>query len=179
MRDERRRRIIELKRLRRVALGDAISLVFENDETVLFQIQEMVRAEGITDPAKVQDEIDTYNAILPRANELAGTLFIELTNPETIERDLDRYVGLDRGCVFLRVGDAAPVPAIFEEGHASEDRIAAVHFIRFALPAALAENVRSTHAEVRIEVQHPACAVTALASPALRDAMRHDLTPSA
>ena len=75
-----RARIIELKKRRRISVGPLITLVFENRETLLFQIQEMVRVEQIFDPAKVQEELDVYNALLPAAGEVSATLLIEITD---------------------------------------------------------------------------------------------------
>ena len=65
VRAEMRSRVIGLKRARRVSVGEHLSFVFENRHTVLFQIQEMCRVERITDDARIQDEIDVYNALLP------------------------------------------------------------------------------------------------------------------
>ena len=72
-------KIIALKQRRRISLGPLITLVFENRETLQFQIQEMIRAERIIEPAKVEDELDVYNELLPAANELSATLLIEIT----------------------------------------------------------------------------------------------------
>src|ERR1051326_5707224 len=88
-----RRQIIELKEMRRVGLGDRISIVFENFQTMLWQTQEMLRAELISEPARIRDEIDTYNELIPDANELKATLFIELPDSDTIPRDLPAFIG--------------------------------------------------------------------------------------
>ncbi|MBH0206427.1 MAG: DUF3501 family protein, partial [Nitrospira sp.] len=71
-RESFRARIIELKRRRRIALGPLITMVFENRDTLLFQIQEMVRVEHIVEPSKIQNELDVYNALLPAAGELSA-----------------------------------------------------------------------------------------------------------
>ena len=78
VREAERARIIERKRPRRVGLGENLTLLFENHDTVLFQVQEMMRTERIVDEAKIQDEIDTYNALIPGPGELSATLFIEI-----------------------------------------------------------------------------------------------------
>jgi len=77
-RESFRSRIIALKQRRRISIGPLITLVFENRETLRFQIQEMIRVERILDPDKVQDELDVYNALLPTGNELSATLLIEI-----------------------------------------------------------------------------------------------------
>jgi Protein of unknown function (DUF3501) len=130
-----RARIIELKRVRRVTVGEHLSLVFENRDTVLFQIQEMCRAERITDDAKVQDEIDVYSVLLPAPNELSASLFIEITEKEEIQPVLDRFMGIDVGpTVWMQVGKEFAVPGHFEPGRSDEEKgkLSAVHFVRFA-----------------------------------------------
>src|SRR5262245_30510096 len=90
VRDARRRRILELKQARRVSVGRHLTLVFENRETVWFQIQEMVRAERIVDAAKIAEEIEVYNALLPQSGELAATLMIEIEEATQIKPILDK-----------------------------------------------------------------------------------------
>jgi hypothetical protein len=136
VREAFRREIIALKRHRRVAVGDRLSFLFENRATVLFQIQEMIRAERIVADDKIQDELDVYNALLPAAGELSATMMIEIERKEAIKPELDRFMGIDAGeHVWLQVGREHAVPGRFEEGRSKEDKIAAVHFVRFALPA--------------------------------------------
>ena len=84
VREARRAHVIELKRRRRVPVGHHLSFVFENRDTVLFQIQEMCRAERIAADTKVQEEIDVYNALLPGPRELSATLFIEIEDIEEL-----------------------------------------------------------------------------------------------
>lgn len=128
-----RSRVIEKKKRRRVALGPLMTLVFEDRDTIRFQIQEMLRVERIVQPEKVQHEIETYNALLPGPGEVAATLFIEITDPARVQELLDGFIGLDEpGHLRLKVGDAA-YAALFAPGQSREDRISAVHYIRFPL----------------------------------------------
>ena len=128
-----RQRVIAMKGRRRVPLGPLMTLVFENRDTVRFQIQEMLRVERIVQPAKVQHEVDVYNELLPGPGEVAATLFIEITEQPRIQQILDGFVGLDEpGRLALTVG-ARRYPAIFAPGQSREDRISAVHYIRFPL----------------------------------------------
>jgi hypothetical protein len=132
-RPEFRQLVIERKRRRRVALGPIMTLVFENRDTVLFQIQEMLRIERIVRPEKVQEELDVYNELLPDALEVAATLFIEVTQADRVQPVLDSLIGLDEpGRLRLRVGNKE-YPAQFAAGQSREDRIAAVHYVRFAV----------------------------------------------
>jgi len=132
-RPDYRRRIIDLKGRRRVALGPLMTLVFENRDTVRFQVQEMLRAERIVQPEKVQHELDVYNELLPGPGEIAATLFIEITEQARVQEVLDGFIGLDEpGKLVVRVGTKA-YPALFAPGQSREDRISAVHYIRFPL----------------------------------------------
>lgn len=128
-----RRRVIALKSRRRVSVGPLVTLVFENRETALFQIQEMLRAERIVDPVKVQDEIDVYNTLLPDPGEVAATLFIEVTDPAAVKPVLDAFIGLDEGASLRMEIGGDEYFARFEAGHGREDKISAVHYIRFPL----------------------------------------------
>jgi len=127
-----RRRVMELKSRRRLPLGPLMTLVFENRETVRFQIQEMLRVERIVQPEKVEHEIETYNALLPGPGEVAATLFIEITEQAQVQKVLDGFVGLEEpGRLVLRVGPRR-FPAQFDPAQSRDDRISAVHYIRFA-----------------------------------------------
>ncbi|HET6673930.1 MAG TPA: DUF3501 family protein [Nitrospiraceae bacterium] len=149
-----RRRIIDLKRRRRISIGPLVTLVFENRDTLQFQIQEMVRAERILDPAKVQDELDVYNALLPQAGELSATLLIEITEAERMQHWLDAFMGLDRGqTVALRAG-TEQIFAEFEGGHSHETKISAVHFVRFRPTPGMIAAINDPAVRVAFSVSH-------------------------
>lgn len=135
VRDEYRRRMIELKRRRRVGLGPVISLVFENVETVRFQIQEMARAERITTDEGIREELDVYNRLLPGDGELSATLFIELTSEAQLRDWLPRLVGIERG-VGIELCSGEVVTSQPERSHAAaltrQGVTPAVHYVRFA-----------------------------------------------
>jgi len=155
VREARRREIIELKRPRRVQVGRYLTFVFENRETMWFQIQEMVRAERLVDEAKIAEEVEVYNGLLPRAGELSATMLIEIVDASQIKPVLDKLLGIDtRDYVRMTVGPHVIV-GDFEAGHSDEERgkLSAVHFVRFALPP---EARRSfAPAEVALVVEHP------------------------
>ena len=155
MRDARRRDVIALKAERRVAVGRTLSFVFENRQTVWFQIQEMVRAERLVDEAKIAEEIAVYNTLLPRPGELAATMFIEIGEPERIKPVLDALLGIDtRDYVRLQIGPDV-VTGSFEAGHSDEElgKLSAVHFVRFPLPPAARR--RFAESDVALVVEHP------------------------
>jgi len=155
VREARRRELIAIKRPRRVSVGRHLTFVFENRETVWFQIQEMVRAERIVDEAKIAEEVEVYNSLLPRPGELAATMLIEITDAAQVKPVLDKLLGIDtRDYVKLTVGPHVIVGA-FEGGHSDEERgkLSAVHFVRFALPPEARRIFQA--AEVALVVEHP------------------------
>lgn len=180
VRDASRREMIALKARRRVALGDRISLVFENTRTALGQVQEMVRAERIVHDDRIQFEIDTYNALIPDPGEISATLFIEITGAADIRSELDRLLGLDRpGCLFLEIGEGAErerIPARFEGGHSTESRISAVHYLRFALPESARQRFLDARCPVALVLEHPACLARTPLAGAVREELIADLS---
>jgi hypothetical protein len=176
VREQVRRRVIELKRVRRVAVGRYLSFVFENRDTLLFQIQEMCRAERITDDARIQDEIDVYAALLPRRGELSASMMIEIADREQIKPVLDRFLGIDTApCVWMQVGRDFAVPGEFETGHSDEERgkLSAVHFVRFRFPEAAVREFAT--APVSLVVDHPAERSRVELSAETRAALLEDL----
>jgi Protein of unknown function (DUF3501) len=153
-RDDFRRRIIELKKRRRVGVGDLITFVFENRETVLFQIQEMLRAERITDLDRVREEVDCYNALLPAAGELSSTMLIEITEPEHIRERLLALHGIEQ-TVRFEVGDRVIIPGEFEAGRSKEDKLSAVQYVRFRFDAGARQLFQNGQVPVRLVIDHP------------------------
>ncbi len=142
-RDDFRRHIIDLKRIRRVAIGPIMTIVFENTETMRWQVQEMARVERMLRDEQIQHEVDTYNEIIPDAGQLSGTLLLELTSEAQLREWLPRLVGIE-----LEIGLAFPDGSVVlgKPSDADEQRLtrpdttAAVHFLRFELsPTQVAE----------------------------------------
>jgi len=153
-----------------------LSFLFESRETVLFQIQEMCRAERIVDDAKIQEEIDIYSALLPRPRDLSATLMIEIEDKALIQPILDGFLGIDTGRhVWIEVGKEFTVRAEFEPGHSDEERgkLSAVHFVRFALLEAAARAFADE--PVFLAVDHPAERTRVELSTATKAALLEDL----
>ena len=173
-RPEFRQRVIALKRHRRVALGPLLTLVFENRDTVRFQIQEMLRVERIVEPERVQEEIGVYNELLPRDSEVAATLFIEVTDPEQVQPTLDGFVGLDEpGKLTLTSGGERSL-AGFAPGQSREDRISAVHYVRFPIGETIRRAIEQRQ-PVSLTVHHGDYNATAVLAPEAVEELRHDL----
>ncbi|MCU1345619.1 MAG: uncharacterized protein JWL70_1885 [Acidimicrobiia bacterium] len=133
-REEFRAEIIELKKRRRVSVGEIVTLLFENRDTIRFQIQEMARAEKLLTDEAIQTELDVYNPLIPEPGTLSATLFIELTTKGDLQHWLPRLVGIERA-VYLQLSDGSRVPASVDPAHAEQltrqDITAAVHYVRF------------------------------------------------
>jgi len=136
VRDQFRREIIALKQHRRVSLGPAMTLIFENRGTVKFQVQEILRVERISSPEGVAEELEGFNTMIPGPGELSATLMIELTGSEqAVSAELRQLTGLSSH-LFLELGGTS-VPARFDEGRDDGRRISAVQYVRFPVgPAA-------------------------------------------
>jgi hypothetical protein len=176
-REEFRRRVIELKRDRRVAVGPVISLVFENSDTIRFQIQEMARAERILTDAGIQTELDIYNPLIPEPGELSATLFVELTSEDEMREWLPKLVGIERA-VRLRLGrDGAQVAAEPEASHEAlltrDEITASVHYVRFHLDPDQVE--RFVAGPVELAVDHPSYHFSTPLSAAARASLAVDL----
>lgn len=165
VRDRFRRRIIELKRRRRVALGDRMSVVFENRDTVLLQIQEMLRTERITNESSVMHEIATYNELVPGTDQLSMTLFIEEPDKPSRERLL-RDLEWMESRVFLDI-DGRRCAASFGVKHGAEPgRTTAVQYYLVDLPADVAARLAGKRAErVAVVVDHEAYPVESQLGP--------------
>jgi Protein of unknown function (DUF3501). len=152
-RDEIRAAIIALKRRRRVALGELVTVVFENTETMRWQVMEMARAERMLRDEQIAHEVATYNELVPDEGELSATLFLELRSDAELREWLGKLVGIER-CVALVLSDGTTVVAepLDEERLTRDDVTAAVHFLRFRLGAAAS---KITAGPVKLVVTHP------------------------
>jgi Protein of unknown function (DUF3501) len=153
-RDEFRRQIVAMKKRRRVQLGDLLTITFENTETMRFQIQEMARIERMLTDDQIQGEVDTYNELIPDANELSGTLFVEIDDKERLYKWLPKLVGIQRAVsIWLHDGSSVPSTPEDEERLTREETTTTVHYLKFRFTA---EQVDAfTSGPVRIVVDHP------------------------
>ena len=142
------------KARRRLAVGEHLTLLFENRQTVWYQIEEMLRTERIFEDAAIKHEVETYNELIPRPGELFATLLIEYAEPAERDAALARLVGLERH--LWMVLDGRRVGARFDERQMSPDQISAVQFIAFPLGADAGRFEKLAAAgKVAIEVDHP------------------------
>jgi len=145
--------MIEMKRARRIHVGPILCFLFENRETVLFQIQEMTRVERTVSDEGIAEEVAVYNELIPGDDELSATLMIEIPDMASIRSQLDRLVGIDEH-VHLDIGGES-IRATFDDKQFEEDRVSAVQYVRFPLGADLATRFRDPAVPVELRVDHP------------------------
>ncbi len=153
IRERFRSRVIAEKKTRRVALGPVISAVFENHDTVLLQIQEMLRTERITREGAILHEIETYNELLPGPLSLSATLFVEI--PDAVERE-KMLVDLDglEPCFFVEV-DGRRFAGNNETRGVMPGRTTAVHYVKFPVDEAAAAALKGGKARLTLGADHP------------------------
>jgi Protein of unknown function (DUF3501) len=164
------------KKKRSVPLGEHVTLLFEDELTIRYQVQEMLRVERIFDPTGIQDELDTYNPLVPDGSNLKATMLIEYGDVDARKRMLGELRGVERQ-VWIQAEGCAKVHAIADEDleRETDAKTSAVHFLRFELtPEMKAALCRG--GQLAVGVTHPAYAFTIAAlSPATRDALVADL----
>lgn len=135
-REDFRTAIIALKKKRRVHVGPFVTLVFENRDTVRFQIQEMARVERLITDEAIDNELRAYNPLIPEPGGLVATLFVELTTDEQLREWLPKLVGIERSVVFELGGeDGVEVRCLPNPEHEKmltrEEVTASVHYVHF------------------------------------------------
>jgi hypothetical protein len=131
VRNEYRQELMVYKKDRRISIGPHITITFENQRTMKFQIQEIMRAERLVHDNQIQEEIDVYNSLLPLENFLSATLFIEVTEETKIKPILNQFIGLTESeTLFFEIG-GEKIFAEFESGREESDKISSVHYVEF------------------------------------------------
>jgi hypothetical protein len=175
IRDRFRARVIEEKRLRRVALGPNATAVFESHDTVLLQIQEMLRTERITRESSILHEIATYNELVPGNDELSATVMIEIADNAVRDDFLVKARGFERAVMVVVDGERAP--AKWDPSRELPERTSAVHYLKFALSEKSATHLRTAKKDAKVEliVDHGAYQARAVLSPATVASLADDL----
>lgn len=172
-RAEARTAAIALKKQRRISLGDVVTLVFENHATLRHQVQEMIFVEQTEDLAKIGEELDVYNPLMPSPNSLSATLFLELPDMATLKSELPRLAGIEH-CFSLDI-DGSVAKGIGEEGRSRDDYTATVHYLRFPLTDEQRDAFRDPAVPVEVAVDHPNYSESAPIPEAMRLSLLADL----
>ncbi len=152
---EFRAQVIQHKLTRTVALGENVTLIFEDELTMRYQIQEMLRVEKIFEEAGIQDELEAYNPMIPGGSNWKATMMIEYPDVEERSRMLARLIGIEDR-VWVRVAGCAPVYAIADEDlqRSTAEKTSAVHFLRFEFDHPMKQALHSG-APLALGVDHP------------------------
>ena len=164
-RDAIRARVMKAKARRRVHLGESLTFLFENAETMRYQVQEMLRIEKRDAEDDVRHELETYNELLGDEGELGCTLLIEIEDEARRAELLRAWLDLPRH-LFLELDDGSRSPAVYDERQVGDDRLSSVQYLRFAARAA---------APVALVSTMPGLELRAELTPVQRKALNEDL----
>jgi len=150
-----RARVMEHKKRRTVQLGDHLTLLFEDELTIRYQVQEMLRIERIFEEAGIQGELDAYNPLVPDGTNWKATMLIEYPDVDQRKRMLERLKGIARE-VWVQVQGCTGVHAIADEDleRETEEKTSSVHFLRFELTPEMCQSLRKG-AAISVGVDHP------------------------
>ena len=170
-----RAKVLEHKKKRKVHLGEHVALDFEDELTIRYQVQEMLRIERIFEEEGIQQELDAYNPLVPDGGNWKATMMIEYPDAEERRRMLAQLKGIERR-VWVQVEGGERVFAIADEDleRENEEKTSSVHFLRFELPAAMRERLRHG-ARLSAGVDHPAYRASAELASDVRGALAADL----
>jgi hypothetical protein len=170
-----RARVMEHKKHRTVRLGDSVTLIFEDELTIRYQIQEMLRVERIFEEQGIQDEIDTYNPLVPDGRNFKATMMLEYAEPEERQRWLAKLIGIeDRVWIQVRGFERAEAIADEDLERENEQKTSAVHFLRFELTEAMAQALKSG-VGLSMGIDHPQYRTILDVPTVVRDALIKDL----
>ena len=140
-----------VKAPRRVHLGDAVTFLFENRDTVRYQIQEMVRAERMVKEKEIAHELETYNELLGKKGELGAVLLIEIDDAERRAVKLREWMGLP-GSLYVKTASGRRVKATFDPRQVGEERLSSVQYLKFDTGGESPVAVGSDHPKLQAEV---------------------------
>jgi hypothetical protein len=165
-RPEFRARVMAHKKNRTLHLGEYITLIFEDELTVRYQIQEMLRVERVFEEAGIQDELDAYTPLVPDGSNWKVTMMIEYADPRERSRMLARLIGVEDR-VWVQVEGCARVYAIADEDLEREnaEKTSSVHFLRFELERAMVHALKRG-AALAVGIDHPEYSASVAAVPA-------------
>ncbi|HXC40689.1 MAG TPA: DUF3501 family protein [Burkholderiales bacterium] len=170
-----RAEVMAHKQNRRLQIGGHVTLIFEDEMTIRYQVQEMLRAERIFEDAAIREELDAYNPLVPDGSNWKATMMIEYPDPAERARRLAALKGIEDK-VWMAAGEGARVFALADEDleRENEQKTSAVHFLRFELPPGMLAAVKSG-AELMAGVDHDEYRVQIAVPAAVRDSLARDL----
>lgn len=171
-----RTKVLEHKKNRSLAIGEHVTMLFEDELTIRYQIQEMLRIEKTFEEAGIQEELDAYNPLIPSGRDFKATMMIEYTDENERRAALKKLKGLEHK-VWVQVEGAEKVYAVADEdlSRENEEKTSAVHFMRFPLSEDMAASLKYG-VSLAFGTDHPEYTVTVSPVPApIRDSLVKDL----
>jgi len=171
-----RAKVLEHKKKRTVHLGEHLSLHFEDELTIRYQVQEMLRIERIFEEPGIQGELDAYNPLIPDGSNWKATMLIEYPDEDQRRRMLALLKGVERK-IWVQIEECERVFAIADEDleRENDEKTSSVHFLRFELSAAMRARLRRG-AKVVVGVDHPQYRARAELQPEVRAALAADVS---
>jgi Protein of unknown function (DUF3501) len=170
-----RARVIAHKKERTVPVGEHVTLLFEDELTIRYQVQEMLRVERIFEEQGIREELEAYDPLVPDGRNLKATLMVEYPDPGERRRKLEELIGIEDRA-WVQVEGHGRVWAIADEDldRENEEKTSSVHFLRFELSDAMAQALKKG-APLAIGIDHPRYVATVKADPGVRDSLAKDL----
>ncbi|TAK30016.1 MAG: DUF3501 family protein [Chloroflexota bacterium] len=173
-REDMRRAVADVRRYHRIQVGDLLSFAFENRATVLFQIQELIRAENITDAERIKHEIQSYSRLLPSEDELIATMLIQFRDRDEMADSLSKVAGIQESvCIVM---GRRRVRATTEPGPSRNDRATQAHYLRFRFPPVELDTFLDSERDAYLVVDHPNYYASAKIDGETRASLIKDLT---
>ncbi len=171
-----RSRVIAHKKTRTVHAGEHVTLIFEDERTIRYQVQEMLRIERIFEEQDIRGELDAYNPLIPDGRNWKATMLIEYPEPEERRRRLGELKGIEDRA-WVQVDGCARVFAIADEDleRENEEKTSAVHFLRFELDQSMRDALQRG-AELSVGIDHPHYRAGVQVAAEVRRSLAHDLT---
>jgi hypothetical protein len=154
IRSEFRSKVMEHKKIRRIAIGPNATLYFEDQLTMQYQIQEMLRIERIFESDAIHEELETYNPLIPDGHNWKATFMLEYTDVEERQKALKKLQGIEKN-IWVKIGDCDPVYPIANEDleRETEEKTSAVHFLRFEFTPEMVQKAKD-NAVISIGISH-------------------------
>ena len=156
-----RKNVMNVKKLREVNLGEHIRLLFENHQTVQYQIQEMLRIEKIFEATGIQEELDVYNPLIPDSTNLKATMMIEYADALERTKALANLIGIEKS-IYIQVANHQKVYAICNEDleRETDEKTSSVHFMRFEFDQAMIDDFcKGTNVKIGVSHAHYDCEI--------------------
>ena len=175
VRPEFRAKVIAHKKIRVVPVGPNATLHFEDQLTMQYQVQEMLRLERLFEPEAIQEELDVYNPLVPDGSNWKATFMVEFSDEAERKIQLAKLIGIEQS-IWMQVADFARMTPIANEDLDREttDKTSSVHFLRFELTPAMCAAVKAG-AVIRVGIDHPHYRAETTLAPATRDSLAADL----